>query len=84
MGKKISDSMNLPLKRFEGMPIVGRFWIYGQWPQATVYLNRGYYQLLQVLPDVGSDNRERWNGGGCRWFLPRSYAWLKLISRRMD
>ena len=25
---------------------------------------RVYYQLLQVLPDVGSDNRERWNGGG--------------------
>jgi hypothetical protein len=27
MGKKISDSMNLPLKEFEGRPIVGRFWI---------------------------------------------------------
>ena len=27
MGKKISDSMNLPLKGFEGMPILGRFWI---------------------------------------------------------
>ena len=27
MGKKISDSMNLTLKEFEGMPIVGRFWI---------------------------------------------------------
>ena len=47
-------------------------------------LSRVYYQLLQVLPDVGSDNRERWNGGGCRWFLPSSSEWLKLIGRRME
>jgi len=32
---------------------------------------RVYYQLLQVVPDVGCDNREGWNGGGCRWFLPK-------------
>ncbi len=34
------------------------------------HLRRVYYQLLQVLPDVGSDNQEGWIGGGCRWFLP--------------
>ena len=45
---------------------------------------RVYYQLLQVLPDVGRDKLEKWNGGGCRWFLPSSSAWLKLIGRRME
>ena len=48
------------------------------------HLRRGYYQLLQVLPDVGRDNQEGWNGVGCRWFLPSSSAWLKLIGRRME
>ena len=48
------------------------------------HLRRGYYQLLQVLPDVGSDNRERWNGVRCRWFLPSSSAWLKLIGLWME
>ena len=45
---------------------------------------RVYYQLLQVIPDVGSDNREGWNGGGCRWFLLSSSAWLKLIGLWME
>ena len=45
------------------------------------HLRSFYYQLLQILPDVGSDNRERWNGVGCRWFLPSSSVWLKLSDR---
>ena len=48
------------------------------------HYRRVYYQLLQVLPDVGRDKLEKWNGGGCRWFLPSSSAWLKLIGRRME
>ena len=48
------------------------------------HLRNVYYQLLQVLPYVGRDKLEKWNGGGCRWFLPSSSAWLKLIGRRME
>ena len=48
------------------------------------HLRRGYYQLLQVLPDVGRDKLKKWNGESCRWFLPSSSAWLKLIGRRME
>ena len=48
------------------------------------HFRRVYYQLLQVLTDVGRDKLEKWNGGGCRWFLSSSSAWLKLIGRRME
>ena len=49
--------MNLPLKEFEGMPIVGRFWIQGQWAEATVYLRRfsinycRFCQMFEVITE---------------------------------
>ena len=48
------------------------------------HYRRVYYQLLQVLPDVGRDKLKKWNGESCRWVLPSSSAWLKLIGRRME
>ena len=57
MGKKISDSMKYTLKEFDGMPILGRFWIKVNGLKQPFQLRSVYYQLLQNLPDVGSDNR---------------------------
>ena len=37
-----------------------------------------FYQMLEVINE--KDGME----GGCRWFLPSSSAWLKLIGRRME
>ena len=37
-----------------------------------------FYQMLEVITE--KDGME----GGCRWFLPSSSAWLKLIGRRME
>ena len=37
-----------------------------------------FYQMLEVITE--KDGME----GSCRWFLPSSSAWLKLIGRRME
>ena len=37
-----------------------------------------FYQMLEVITE--KDGME----GGCRWFLPSSSAWLKLIGRWVE
>ena len=48
------------------------------------FQRRGYYQLLKFYQMLEVITEKDGMEGGCRWFLPSSSAWLKLIGRRME